>query len=34
MRRVIVRYTVNPERAAENVSLIERVFAQLTSYAH
>ena len=31
MRRVIVRYKVKPERAAENVSLIEQVFAQLTS---
>ncbi len=31
MRRVIVRYKVKPERADENVSLIERVFAQLMS---
>lgn len=31
MKRVIVRYKVKPERAAENVSLIQQVFAQLTS---
>jgi len=31
MRRVIVRYKVKPERAEENVALIQRVFAQLTS---
>lgn len=29
MKRVIVRYKVTPERAAENVSLIQQVFAQL-----
>jgi hypothetical protein len=33
MRRVIVRYKVKPESAAENVSLIQRVFAQLTDEA-
>ena len=31
MRRVIVRYKVKPERAAENVALVEGVFAQLVS---
>jgi hypothetical protein len=31
MRRVIVRYKVKPERAAENVALVERVFAQLAA---
>jgi hypothetical protein len=31
VRVVIVRYKVKPERAPENVALIERVFAQLTS---
>jgi hypothetical protein len=30
MKRVIVRYKVKPERAAENVALVEKVFAQLT----
>ncbi|CAN5922489.1 hypothetical protein BH11GEM2_BH11GEM2_33370 [soil metagenome] len=30
MKRVIVRCTVKPDRAAENVSLVENVFAQLT----
>jgi hypothetical protein len=29
MKRVIVRYTVKPERAAENTALVEQVFAQL-----
>jgi hypothetical protein len=31
MKRVIVRYKVKPERAAENVALVEKVFAQLAS---
>jgi len=31
MRRVIVRYKVKPERAEENVALVQRVFAQLTA---
>lgn len=31
MKRVIVRYKVKPERAAENVALVQRVFAQLAS---
>lgn len=29
MRHVIVRYKIKPERVAENVALVERVFAQL-----
>jgi hypothetical protein len=29
MKRVIVRYKVKPERAAENLALVEEVFAQL-----
>lgn len=33
MRRVMVRYTVKEGRAAENQSLIERVFAELASDA-
>ena len=29
MRRVVVRYRVKPERADENVELVQRVFAEL-----
>ena len=33
MKRVMVRYTVKPDRAAENERYIEQVFAELTRLA-